>query len=234
MLFNLDTGAEISRPENLIAPAKTIGIAVSPSGSTIAVVRKGIVEFENRKPASEDRYTLAVIDLRTHSLSQVFYLPDSLPVSGGSSSDTVDYAGEAGIALEEVSSGRDAGSSGRFVSIHILDIASGSQVRVFDDPEAADFRFLGMSADGHVMATLSFGKDARFALMNPETGERIAQSSPLELSHYGCSLLGKLNNCKSYDVAPDLALDQSGNGLIAFWYNLNEKQSLSVYTLQPH
>jgi hypothetical protein len=105
---------------------------------------------------------------------------------------------------------------------------------------------LGVSADGKVVLTYAekwrhciFCKrysneytvtDARFTLWDRNTGAVIAEDPAVRLVHQSCPWLMIMGSCTPSDEAPDLALDQSGNAVIASW--ITGDQPLSVFTLR--
>jgi WD40 repeat protein len=252
-IFDLDTGTEIRGFDGVPVQAGVEGAAVSPLGSSIALIQKAYdAKFHQ---VGYCHHVVAIIDLKTKRIAKNINLisdrdPSSFPIA---------FAGESTVAVQLFK--REPGVStisGEFyyhyrASVHFFDIISGSKVQVIDDPNVDDFDFAGMSADGHTLLAYtgkshtcthcnhSYGQlavtDARFTLWNSETGKPIAQSPSLKVIHHTCPWYSIFDNggwgsCRSSDDIPSFAMSQNGNAVVVTWPMATEP--VVVYTLPTH
>jgi hypothetical protein len=244
--FDLDTGAEISGFDGLASPDELAGLAVAPDGSSIALVNGVFLPVTQSFDTSKD--TVTVIDVASHTISKQFFVESEAMFQY----DPIAFAGDHALVLQlnqfrPYRPGTVMGSDGDESSVHIYDIATGSEIRAITATQANRFSLLGVSADGKVVLTYAekwrhciFCKkysseytvtDARFTLWDRNTGAAIAVDPSVRLVHQSCPWLMIMGSCTPSDEAPDLALDQSGNAVIASW--ISGDQPLTVFTLRP-
>jgi DNA-binding beta-propeller fold protein YncE len=247
-VFDLESGAEIPGFNGLSDAREPAGLAVSPGGSSIAVVNEDAPPIPGKSPPDMDDDTVTVIDVANHRITQQFYVGKEAQLDD----DPVAFAGDRALVLElnvfkpfKPGSHQLIGTDNIERSIHFFDTATGSEIGSISLPELNSFRFRGVSADGQVVLTLQekwrycifcsrlsdehVGMVARFVLWNRNTGKPIWQSPPLRLAHHPCSWF-TIGSCTPSDEAPDIALDQSGNAVIASW--ATGAQPISVFTLR--
>lgn len=245
-VFDIETGAEIPGFEGLGSPDELAGLAVAPDGSSIALVNGEILPRTLSFDTSKD--TVTVIDVAGHKISKQFFVESEAMFQY----DPIAFAGDHALVLQlnqfrPYRPGTVMGSEGDESSVHIYDIATGSEIRAITAPQANRFSLLGVSADGKVVLTYAekwrhciFCKkhsgeytvtDARFVLWDRNTGAAIAVDPAVRLVHISCPWFTIMGSCTPSDEAPDLALDQSGNAVIASW--ISGDQPLTVFTLRP-
>lgn len=245
-VFDLETGTEIPGFDGLGSPDELDGLAVAPDGSSIALLNGAVLPITN--PIDTGKDTVTVIDVASRSIAQRFFVESEAMFQY----DPIAYAGDHALVLQlnqfrPYRPGEALGADGDESSIHFYDIATGSEIRAITAPQANRFSLLGVSADGKVVLTYAekwrhciFCKqysneytvtDARFTLWNRNSGIAIAEDPALRLVHHSCPWFIIMGTCTPSDEAPDLALDQSGNAVIASW--ISGDQPLSVFTLRP-
>jgi hypothetical protein len=245
-VFNLETGSEIPGFDGLGSPEELAGLAVAPDGSSIALLNGVVLPMAGSFDTGKD--TVTVIDVASHSITKRFFVESEAMFQY----DPIDYAGAHALVIQlnqfrPYRPGTVLGSDGDESSIHIYDIATGSEIRAITAPQANRFSLLGVSADGKVVLTYAekwrhciFCKrysgeytvtDARFTLWDRNTGAAIAVDPSVRLVHISCPWFTIMGSCTPSDEAPDLALDQSGNAVIASW--ISGDQPLTVFTLRP-
>jgi hypothetical protein len=250
-VFNLDAGSEIPGTEDLPLQTAVEGIAISPMGSSIALIQKGYINDGNFDPGSFDDYGVTIIDLQTKRVARTIqvrseYRPGIHPIQ---------FAGESMVAVELLSAQPGTRTrSEQFLfdfraSVHFFDAGSGAEKQVIADPSVDDFVLWGMSADGRTMLAYT-GKsricescnhgngqevvtDARFTMWNLDTGKPIAESPSLQVIHHTCPWYKfSVGACTSSDETPLLAISDSGNAVIASWSSGGEP--IEVYGLRAH
>lgn len=245
-VFNLETGSEIPGFDGLGSPEELAGLAVAPDGSSLALLNGVVLPVTNSFDTGRD--TVTVIDVASHSIGKRFFVESEAMFQY----DPIDYAGDHALVIQlnkfrPYRPGEVLGAEGEESSIHIFDIATGSEIGSITAPQASRFSLLGVSADGKVVLTYAekwrqciFCKrysneytvtDARFTLWDRNTGAVIAEDPAVRLVHLSCPWLTIMGSCTPSDEGPDLALDQSGNAVIASWITGN--QPISVFTLRP-
>jgi hypothetical protein len=244
-VFNIETGSEIPGFDGLGSPEELAGLAVAPDGSSIALLNGVVLPITGSFDTGKD--TVTVIDVASHSIAQRFFVESEAMFHY----DPIAYAGDHALVIQlnqfrPYRPGEVMGAEGDESSIHFYDIATGSEIRAITAPKANRFSMLGVSADGKVVLTYAekwrhciFCKrysneytvtDARFTLWDRNTGAVIAEDPAVRLVHQSCPWLMIMGSCTPSDEAPDLALDQSGNAVIASW--ITGDQPLSVFTLR--
>lgn len=247
-LFDLQTGSEIAGFDNLSSPILLAGIAISPSGSSVALVNE--VVLPGAQPIQTARDTVTVINVANHSISRRFYVESGAPLQR----EPIAYAGDHSIVLQLNEFRPYVPSAGGVVgtdeesSIHLFDISTGAEIRTITEPSANSFTLRGVSADGRIILTSAerwrhciFCKqlsaevvvtDARFILWDSTNGQAIAEYSNLHLVHHSCPWLA-IGSCTPWDEAPEIALNQIGNAVIASWVAGGD-QPLSVFTMRTN
>jgi hypothetical protein len=244
-VFNLETGSEIPGFDGLGSPEELAGLAVAPDGSSIALLNGVVLPITGSFDTGKD--TVTVIDVASHSIARRFFVESEAMFHY----DPIAYAGDHALVIQlnqfrPYRPGTVMGAEGDESSVHFYDIATGSEIRAITAPKANRFSMLGVSADGKVVLTYAekwrhciFCKrysneytvsDARFTLWDRNTGAVIAEDPAVRLVHQSCPWLMIMGSCTPSDEAPDLALDQSGNAVIASW--ITGDQPLSVFTLR--
>ncbi len=246
-IFNLDTGAPLPGSEGIPMLDSVEGIAVSPLGTSIAIIRE--VHDAQFEPGGYFDHAVILIDSKTERVIRTIRL-----VAGDNhNTSPISFAGESTVAVQLLPSkpGPCAVSGpfclGQGASVHFFDVGTGADVQTIADPQADDFFLWGMSADGRTMLAYTGRsyictscnkgtgqkkiEDARFTLWNRQTGKPIAQSPSLTIVHHECPWYRfTIGSCTSFDETPVLAMSQSGNAVIASFTSGGEP--VKVYPLQ--
>jgi len=255
-VYNIESGSEMTGFDGLVNNREPGGLAVSPSGSTIAFVNSEALPSNDAFPIARshpegtDDGTVTEIDVPGHRVVRQFYVPKETLFDD----DPIAFAGDHVLALElnkfkpyKPGGHQPLGTDSEEHSVHFFDAATGSEIGSIAEPKLNSFRLRGVSADGQVVLTLDetwrycifcsqyndehIGMVAEFVLWNRNTGKPVEQSAPLPLVHHSCPWL-TIGSCTPSDEVPDIALDQSGNAVIASWATGN--QPLSIFSLNSN
>jgi hypothetical protein len=205
-VLNLDTGAEVPGFIGIPLQTNVLGLAVSPEGSSLTLFR--LEKYPDWKNFDSPDHCLTVVDLRNKKIGKTIWVKSAIPTNA----NPIAYAGETTVATELTSmepvkqtgfEGSQEPFSYRYsVSVHFVDIGTGSEVRTISDPDHQDFGLRGISADGRTMLAYT-GKShqckscnhgsgqqvitsARFTVWNPQTGQRTGESPELNVVHHTC------------------------------------------------
>jgi hypothetical protein len=227
MVFDLEAGKEIPGTGSMTGAVDfrdwdgLSGIAVSPSGSSLAML------FMER---------VLVVDLRTREVSRVIdFHTGAIETDNQRWNPAVMFAGDSAVAVTSVTRGFQP-------MIRFYDIHTGSKTQEFGDPSEYALGTFGVSADGRTVfghtekrvLVTQYGEQAsraelqHFTLWDRLSRKVIAQSPSLALAKD--MIEGPWGSGSSFDEVPEIEISQNGKVVAALW--LGTPEPVRVFRLE--